>query len=141
MGGLGIKMDSILERKLFAGVMSGTLGLLGLQERNRPQGGLLGSEGGCVCMCKITCNHNITPYVHEQLHHTTACCLQICGRSAITCTTLFSTPEGPLGPGHPPCSLGSQPEIVLTPQRTMATGQPVWVMAHPLWTWPSAQVC
>ena len=46
MGGLGIKMDSILERKLFAGVMSGTLGLIGLQERNHPQGGLLGSEGG-----------------------------------------------------------------------------------------------
>ena len=37
MGGLGIKMDSILERKLFAGVMSGTLGLIGLQERNHPQ--------------------------------------------------------------------------------------------------------
>ena len=75
MGGLGIRMDSILERKLFAGVMSGTLGLLGLQERNCPQGGLLGSEGGCVCMCKITCNRNITPYVHEQQHHTTACYL------------------------------------------------------------------
>ena len=52
--------------------------------------------------------------------------LQICGRSAVACTTLLSTPEGPLGPGHLPCSLGSQPERVLTPQRTMATGQPVW---------------
>lgn len=66
MGGLGIKTDSILERKLFAGAMSRTLRLLGLQERNHPQGGLLGHDGGCVCMCKITYNRNITPYVHEQ---------------------------------------------------------------------------
>ena len=47
----GIKTDSLLEQKLFAGAMSGTLGLLGLQERNHPQGSLLGREGGCVYVC------------------------------------------------------------------------------------------
>ena len=85
----------------------------------------------CLCVCECVCVSvyvsvcvSVKLHVTAILHH--MCMnnyitqlytirLQTCRRPAIACTTLLSHPEGLLGPGHPPCSLGSQPELVLTP--------------------------
>ena len=77
-------------------------------------------------MCEITCNRNITPYVHEQHHTTTYYPFTDLWAVRHRMHRTLQYPRGASGPRAPTLLSGSQPEIVLTPQQTMATGQPVW---------------